>query len=149
MCQVYSRLPLRGRSGCTAVYRLRLSTTLCHCSAERWKERGSLGTRRQLSGRLVSCHSIIPRGHHSLKTQMTKRLLTLSLPRVINFKFPLQLHTKYNIAQYAERGFSLLTQVERPYFTFIFKRVGECTVFELNRIILGPRSPFQLGFSIR
>ena len=32
--------------------------------------------------------------------------LTLSLPRVINFKFPLQPHQKYCTTQYEERGFS-------------------------------------------
>ena len=31
--------------------------------------------------------------------------LTLSLPRVINIKFPLQPHQKYNITQYGELGF--------------------------------------------
>ena len=33
-------------------------------------------------------------------------VLTLSLPRVINVKFPLQLHQKYYITQYGELGFS-------------------------------------------
>ena len=32
--------------------------------------------------------------------------LTLSLPRMINFKFPLRPHQKYNITQYEELGFS-------------------------------------------
>ena len=32
--------------------------------------------------------------------------LTLSLPRVINFKFLLQPHQQYYITQYGERGFS-------------------------------------------
>ena len=32
--------------------------------------------------------------------------LTLSLPRVINFKFPLQTHQKYYVTQYGELGFS-------------------------------------------
>ena len=31
---------------------------------------------------------------------------SLSLPRVINFKFPLRTHQKYYIAQYEERGSS-------------------------------------------
>ena len=31
--------------------------------------------------------------------------LTLPFPRVINFKFPLQTHQKYYIAQYEELGF--------------------------------------------
>ena len=34
------------------------------------------------------------------------RDLTLSLPRVINFKFPLQPHQKYYITHYGELGFS-------------------------------------------
>ena len=33
-------------------------------------------------------------------------LVTPSLPRVINFKFPLQPHQKYNITQYEELGLS-------------------------------------------
>ena len=37
--------------------------------------------------------------------------LTLSLPRVINLKFPLQPHQKYYITQYEEFGFSLLTKM--------------------------------------
>ena len=40
--------------------------------------------------------------HH----KFNKLLLTLSLLRVINVKFPLQLHQKYYIAQYEELGFS-------------------------------------------
>ena len=39
-------------------------------------------------------------------------ILTLSLPRVINVKFPLQPHQKYNIAQYRELDFPWL-EVER------------------------------------
>ena len=38
--------------------------------------------------------------------------VTLSLKRVINVKFPLQLHQKYYITQYGELGFSLLTQMK-------------------------------------
>ena len=34
--------------------------------------------------------------------------LTLSLPRVINFKFPLQPHQEYYITQYEELGFRSL-----------------------------------------
>ena len=36
----------------------------------------------------------------------THKTLTLSLPRVINFKFLLQPHQKYNITQYEELSFS-------------------------------------------
>ena len=41
--------------------------------------------------------------------------LTLSLPRVINFKFPLQPHPKYTITRYEELGFSLLTQMKDKF----------------------------------
>ena len=43
--------------------------------------------------------------------------LTLSLPRVINLKFPLQPHQKYYTAQYEELGFSSLTQMKDDYTT--------------------------------
>ena len=66
------------------------------------------------------------------------RDLTLSLPGVINFKFPPQPHWKYYIAQYEELGFSYLTQTKDDYttnshyltYTFLFQQLGECT-FEL------------------
>ena len=61
-----------------------------------------------------------------------KVFLSLSLPRVINFEFPLQRHQKYHITQYGELGFSLLTQTKYDYainsyyltYTFLFKRLG-------------------------
>ena len=40
------------------------------------------------------------------KQEYTSCALTLSLPRVINFKFPLHPHQKYYITQYEEPGFS-------------------------------------------
>ena len=43
--------------------------------------------------------------------------LTLSLPRVNNFKFPLQPHQKYHITQYEELGFSSLTQMKDDHTT--------------------------------
>ena len=62
-------------------------------------------------------------------------ILTSSLPRVINFKFPLQPHQKYYITQYEELGFSKLTQMKADYttnssyqphtYTFLFTRLGE------------------------
>ena len=51
-----------------------------------------------------------------METRLRPRL-TLSLPRVINFKFPLQPHQKYNIIQYGERGFSSFYSDERWYTT--------------------------------
>ena len=62
-------------------------------------------------------------------------VLTLSLPRVINFKFRLQPHLKYYITQCEEHGFSQLTQMKDEYttnshyltHTFLFERLGECT----------------------
>ena len=61
--------------------------------------------------------------------------LTLSLSRVINFKFLLQPHQKYYTTQCEELGFSSLTQMKDDYttnshflnYTFLFKRLGECT----------------------
>ena len=43
--------------------------------------------------------------------------LTLSLTRVMNFKFPLQPHQKYSTTQYEERGFSQLAQMKDDYTT--------------------------------
>ena len=43
-------------------------------------------------------------------------LLTLSFPRVINFKFPLQPQQKYDITKYEELGFSYSD--ERLYHQF-------------------------------
>ena len=43
--------------------------------------------------------------------------LALSLPRVINFKFPLQPHQNYYTTQYEELGFSYLTQMKDDYAT--------------------------------
>ena len=58
-------------------------------------------------------------------------VLPLSLPRMTNFKFPLQPHQKYNMKNLA----SYLTQMKDDYstnshyltYTFIVKRLGECT----------------------
>ena len=59
-----------------------------------------------------------------------------SLPRVINFKFPLQPHQKYNTTQYGEIAFhSLLDQMKGAYtatshylgYTSLCKRLRECT----------------------
>ena len=44
-------------------------------------------------------------------------LVTLSFPRVINFKFPLRPHQKYYITQYEELGLSSLTQMKDDYTT--------------------------------
>ena len=59
-------------------------------------------------------------------------LLTLSLPRVINFKFLLQPHHKSYTTQYEELGFSSLTQMKDDYtinshyltYTFSLQEVG-------------------------
>ena len=66
--------------------------------------------------------------------------LTLSLPRVINFKFPLQPHQKYNITQYGELGFSWLPQMTDDHTTtsrqltctFLFKKVGRLCFLSLG-----------------
>ena len=68
-------------------------------------------------------------------TYFSVYLLTLSLPRVINFKFPLQLHQKYNITQYEELDFPSLALMKDDYttnshsitYTFLFKSLGEFT----------------------
>ena len=61
--------------------------------------------------------------------------LTLSLPRVIYFKFLLQPHQKYYITHYEELGFSYLPRwkIILPILTtsligILFKRLGECTL---------------------
>ena len=59
----------------------------------------------------------------------------VTLPRVINFKFPLQARHKYHITPFEELGFSLLTQMKNNYatnshyltYTFLFKRLGKRT----------------------
>ena len=55
-----------------------------------------------------SQHNIIPwlRSLLHMWTRCYNIILTLSLPRVINFKFPLQPHQKYYTRQYEELGFS-------------------------------------------
>ena len=63
---------------------------------------------------------------------MTTYFLTLSLPRVINFKFLLQPHQKYYITQYEELGFSSFTLMTNDYTanahyttrTSLYKKVG-------------------------
>ena len=50
--------------------------------------------------------------HHPNSAHST---LTLSLPRVINFKFLLQPHHKCYTTQYEELGFSSLTQMKDDY----------------------------------
>ena len=60
---------------------------------------------------------------------------TLSLPRVINVKFPLQPHQKCDMTQYEELAFHSLLKLKDDYttsshyltYTFLFKRLGECT----------------------
>ena len=61
-----------------------------------------------------------------------KIFLTLSLPRVINFKFPLQPHQKYNITQYGELGFSWLTQMKDDYATNFHHILLDNTCFNLG-----------------
>ena len=68
--------------------------------------------------------------------------LTLSLPRVINVKFPLQPHQKYYIAQYEDFAFhSLLRRqmIVLPIPTaqlihFFYRRLGECTFWTRERM---------------
>ena len=43
---------------------------------------------------------------HARPTESKTLMITLSLPRVINFKLPLQPRQKYNITQFEELGFS-------------------------------------------
>ena len=53
---------------------------------------------------------------------------TLSFPRVINFKLPLQPHQKYYITQYGELAFSSRTQMKDDHTTTVFfESLGERT----------------------
>ena len=71
----------------------------------------------------------------SSKLNRTGERLTLSLPRVIKFKFPLQPHQKHFITQYEKLGFSWLTEMKDDYatnfryltHTLLLKRLGECS----------------------
>ena len=75
--------------------------------------------------------------------------LTLSLPRVINFKFPLQPRQKYYITQYEELGFSSLTQLRDDYafnshyltHASLFKRLGEWLIWLIFYAIVLENSP--------
>ena len=87
----------------------RLSTGTGNLSLEkdlRMAERQTTG----LAGSSAVPHKVLLRNATDADSihGMTKfAFLTFSLPRVINFKFPLQPHQKYNITQYyEERGFS-------------------------------------------
>ena len=75
---------------------------------------------------------------------------------MINFKYPLQPHQNYYTTQYEELHCSQLTQMKSYYttnshyftHTFLFKRLGECTVlFELGNERINcsrlPVQPFQ------
>ena len=64
---------------------------------------------------------------------------TLSLPRVVNFKFPLQPQKKYYIIQYEERAFhSFNTQMVDDYITILstscthLSAFGRMYVFEVG-----------------
>ena len=83
--------------------------------------------------------------------------LSLSLPRVINLKFPLQPHQKYNITQYGELGFSKLTQMKDDYttnshyliYTFSVQKVGRMYFSNLGVEGLGTELPGQPGKTIQ
>ena len=68
-------------------------------------------------------------------------MLTLSLQRVINFKFPLQSHQKYYITQYEELGFSywaysderwLCYKFSLPHLYILHFSVGRMYVLDLG-----------------
>ena len=66
---------------------------------------------------------------------------TLSLPRVINFKFLLQPHQNYYATQYEELSFSSLTQIVQRNshcitYTFLYDK------FELGSERVNNRIPF-------
>ena len=75
-----------------------------------------------------------------------------SLPRVINFKFPLHPHQKYHITQYEELGF-FITYSEEPEdytanphyltYTFLFERLAEFYVIDCEQTSLGHVSQFN------
>ena len=56
-------------------------------------------------------------GLHIIQWNIRKRASFNTFPRVINFKFPLRPHQKYNISQYEERGFSELPPMKDDYTT--------------------------------
>ena len=64
--------------------------------------------------------------------QPKRPCLTLSLPRVINFKFLLQPHQEYYITKYGELDFSKVIQMKDDYttnshyltHTFLFRKIG-------------------------
>ena len=85
--------------------RVQTTAVSFRCFSSRCIRWGSLVRRRWL-------HSICRAPHEKKVGQC---VLTLSLPRVINIRFPLQPHQQYNITQYEERGFSSLTQREDDY----------------------------------
>ena len=73
------------------------------------------------------------------------------LPRVINFKFLLQPHQKYNIAQYEELGFSQLTQMKDDYTTnsryittyISLLKAGRIYVLNLEMKLPAPSQPLS------
>ena len=77
-----------------------------------------------------------------------EQALTLSLPRVINFKFPLQLHQKYYITQIKNLAFHSLLRwhvipLNDPHYlthTFLFGKVGR--MYFLNR--QWPKQEYQV-----
>ena len=120
------------RSGSVNIYRY--SPPLRRIIVNYWQLSGSLARSSQGSTELMEVNRtilyhvvelLLPGRHDKRLTcfrcfvryhAWTARL-TLSLPRVINVKFPLQPHQKYYITQYEELGFSYLTQMENDYTT--------------------------------
>ena len=120
--------------GTNQIARKALFTCLVYTNNSYWQLSGSLARSSQGStelkevNRTILYHVVelfLPGRHDKRLTcfrcfvryhAWTARL-TLSLPRVINSKFPLQPHQKYYITQYEELGFSYLTQMEDDYTT--------------------------------
>ena len=95
-----------------------------------------------------------------LQYQRAIPLLTLSLPRVINFKISLQPRQKFKLCMKGLSGFSYLTQMKDDYttnshyftYTFLLKRFGEWTFWRhsarkttaLCRLNAGQATPCDL-----
>ena len=99
-----------------------------------------------LFGRRTFLFFILP----ILTTSLVRFYLTLSFPRVTNFKLPLQPNQKYNIT-HGELGFSKLTQMKDYYttnshnltYTSLVKRVGR--IYFLNLGVVACFSLWEVG----
>ena len=107
---------------------------LCHTVRRTWLYI-AYSDEKWLYCKLLLSHSyIFPfKGWENVLFELRSERVTLSLPGVINFKFPLQPHQKYYVTQYEELGCSYLTEMRDDYttnchyctHTFLFRKVGK------------------------